>query len=124
MIPVVLLNFVGIFAALLSFIITLVLGIKTMYSEMGPNDKLHSFPVIIFWFLLISKLIQSTLDFCVRGFNNSIIFFCLVSFHCVSVVLWHFTAVSCSVCRDVEEEVAEEEEFRRTGERHDEYGER
>lgn len=55
MFPEVLLNFIGIFAALLSFIITLVWGIRAMYSEMDRNNKLQSFPIIIFWFLLISK---------------------------------------------------------------------
>lgn len=129
MFPEVLLNFIGIFTALLSFIITLVWGIKAMYSEIGHNEKLQSFPIIIFWFLLISKLphAQFSIAFLQKKSRifDWITILCFSAFslslHFVSVLLWHFTAVSCSVCKDVEDEREEEAEFRRTGEQRDQY---
>lgn len=48
---------------------------------------------------------------------------CFVLFCFVSVILWHFTAVSCSVCKNIEDDAEEEDEVRRTGERRDVYEE-
>lgn len=48
-------------------------------------------------------------------------YFALFGF--VSVVMWHFTAVSCTLCTNIEEE--QEEEFHRPGgeQRNDDFGE-
>lgn len=46
-----------------------------------------------------------------------------VLFCFVPVILWHFTAVACSVCKNIEDENEEETEFRRTGERRGVYEE-
>lgn len=122
MIPEILLSFISIFVALIAFIIRLVWGIKAMYSEMDRNVKLQSFPIVIFWFLLMSKsMVHLQLNYCTIFFWCKIIWSVFPYYIYCSVLLWHFTAVSCSLCKNIEVEVEEEAEFRRTGERRNRY---
>lgn len=95
MIPEIILNFIGIFVAIIFFIITLVWGINAVQSENGTNVKLQTFPIIILWFLLISKASHSIVHslftyeflkmFCFVRFRFS----CHVAFYCCFMYIMH-----------------------------------
>lgn len=114
MFPSVILNFVGIFATILLFIFALVATINVFQAkEVDPQAKQQALILLAVVFVSLSKtkFIRNFWWF-IEGVIPLALLILILNGSVpwsISVLVWHFTAVECSLCSMIEDEEADAE---------------